>query len=202
MAQVITFEDYVPAPRYDSIPWTQVEIEEGTSSVGPWTVIDTIALSPVDADPAHPAARAFTTELASDTAALFYRVVFLDATGDDTLPTVAIQNIVEREPYASVDELAQLLRVNADTRHAALRRVLLAAAEEIDAEVGITTPYATAPALVVEVNLERAVEHWQQMQSPFGIIGLGSEIPTHVGRDSWDRHAHKLAPLKEAWGLA
>ena len=32
------------------------------------------------------------------------------------------------------------------------------------------TPY---PPLVVQVNLERAVEHWQQQEAAFGIIGLG-----------------------------
>lgn len=79
--------------------------------------------------------------------------------------------------------------------------VLDAAAAEIDAECGTTfgTPY---PALAVEVNLERAVEHWNQQESPFGVIGLGEALPVMSARDSWDRHAFKLAPLKQTWGLA
>ncbi len=106
--------------------------------------------------------------------------------------------------YATVEELAALLKVNAVTREDQLQRVLATAAAEIDAELGRDdTPFDNPPALVVEVNLERAVEHWQQMQSPFGIIGLGADLgATHVARDSWDRHALKLAPLKQTWGVA
>jgi hypothetical protein len=81
--------------------------------------------------------------------------------------------------------------------------VLTAAAEEIDAELGRATPFDDpAPALVVQVNLERAVEHWHARPVGFGVIGLDTEAPVRLARDTWDRHAHKLAPLKETWGLA
>ena len=54
-----------------------------------------------------------------------------------------------------------------------------------------------------QVNLERAVEHWRQQESPFGLVGLGPEMgSSFTARDSWERHAHKLAPLKDQWGLA
>lgn len=92
MAQAISFSGYRPSPRYDSIPWTDVQIEEGATSSGPWTVIDTIALSPVDSNPAVPMWRDFTTELASDTPGLWYRVTFLDATADSSQPTNPVQN--------------------------------------------------------------------------------------------------------------
>ena len=81
-------------------------------------------------------------------------------------------------------------------------RVLKAAAHEIDSEIGTADitgtvlPYSNPPDIAREVNIERAVEHWQQMQSPFGIIGLGDMGATYTARDSWDRHAHKLSPLK------
>jgi hypothetical protein len=104
-----------------------------------------------------------------------------------------------------VTELAAILKVNATTNADALDRVLLAAAGEIDAEIGRTDLAGWEVALAAEVNLERAVEHWQQLKSPFGIIGLGgAELlgATHIARDSWDRHAHKLAPLKRSWGIA
>jgi len=204
MAQVITLEDYVPAARFDSIPWTQARIEEGATIDGAFTAIQTIAISPVDADPSTPAARSFTTNMASETPNLWYRIVFLDASGNDTLPTAAIQNGSTSEPYATVEELAQLLKVNATTRRAALQRVLDTAAYEIDQEIGRSTSLsATQLQLAAQVNLERAVEHWQQEQSPFGVIGLGGESgPAFVGRDTWDRHAHKLAPLKQSWGVA
>jgi hypothetical protein len=113
--------------------------------------------------------------------------------------------------YTDVDELARVLRLRAPTeaQGTAMQRVLDAAAYEIDSEclgtatwgsAGFGTPY---PSLAVEVNLERAVEHWQQQESPFGIVGLGADtVPVMSARDSWDRHAHKLAPLKGTWGLS
>lgn len=108
--------------------------------------------------------------------------------------------------YAEVDELARVLRLRTRTaaQGTAMQRVLDTAALEIDAELGTSYAAGTAgtPALVVEVNLERAVEHWQQQESAFGVIGLGEAVPVMAARDSWDRHAHKLAPLKQTWGLA
>lgn len=79
---VVTFLDYVPLEREDSLPWTQARIDEGTSSDGPWTTIDTITLDPVEPDPANPLPRSFTTALAT-LASGWYRVVFLDAAGDE-----------------------------------------------------------------------------------------------------------------------
>ena len=110
--------------------------------------------------------------------------------------------------YADTDELQRLLRLSSPTpeQQEALQRVLDAAAEEIDWELGYTaaSPAPTPPpTLVVEVNLERAVEHWQQGQSPFGIVGIGADtVPVVAARDSWYRHARKLAPLKTSYGVA
>ena len=208
MTQVVSFEDYRPPPRYDGLPWTDALLEEGTASVGPWTQIDSFSITPVDADPSEPAYRNFTTQLASD-GELWYRIIFADLDGDIGQPTYPVQNVANARPvYATVSELAQLLRVNASQRHASLLRVLESSAAEIDKEIGAIdidgnpVPYAAPPSLVVEVNLERAVEHWKQMQSPFGIVGLGDDVATYTARDSWDRHAHKLSVLKADWGLA
>lgn len=109
--------------------------------------------------------------------------------------------------YASTEELAANLgiRTPTDDQLAALTRVLTVAAGEIDAEVDLADGDELTGwqlALAAEVNLERAVEHWQQMKSPFGIVGLGDAVSTYTARDSWDRHALKLAPLKATWGLA
>lgn len=117
--------------------------------------------------------------------------------------------------YAGTADLIRVLRLQSVTaaQGTALERVLETAATEIDFEcfggsaVGGTataagsfaTPY---PPLVVEVNLERAVEHWRQAEAPFGLIGIGDSIPILSARDSWDRHAHKLSPVKNAWGVA
>jgi len=206
---VVSFEDYRPAPRYDGEAWTDVQIYEAAASTGPWTLLETQALSPVDADPQNPAYRNFTTDLGTADEQ-WYQLVFVDADMSTGLPTFPVQNVADDRPvYASVSELALLLKVNAVTRHNALMRVLKAAADEIDAEVGETdigentTPYSNPPPIAREVNIERAVEHWQQEQAPFGLVGLGTEFgPTFTARNSWERHAQKLAILKGEWGLA
>lgn len=209
MTVVVTLEDYRPSPRYDNEPWTSAAIYEAPASTGPWTLLETIALSPIDVDPKNPAYRNFTTDLG--TADLqWYQIVFLDADMSTGQPTFPIQNTPDDRPvYASVDELATLLKVNASQRHNSLMRVLKAAADEIDSEVGTVdinnnaTPYSNPPPLAREVNLERAVEHWSQSMSPFGLVGLGSDLgPLATSRDSWTRHALKLAPLKGSWGFA
>lgn len=209
MAVVVSLEDYRPAPRYDGTAWASARIEEGTASAGPWTVLETKTLSPVDADPRNPAYRSFTTNLGT-APAQWYRIVFLDAAANTGLPTFPIQNVADDRPvYASVSELAQLLRVSETSRHNSLMRVLKSAAIEIDSEIGtadingMALPYSNPPELVRQVNLERAVEHWKQEQSPFGVIGItGEQDAVYTARDSWDRHAHKLSPLKGSWGIA
>ncbi len=85
-------------------------------------------------------------------------------------------------------------------------RVLMTAAVEIDAEIDLestVTLTTEQTELAAEVNLERAVEHWRQEESPFGLVGLGAELGSaFTAKDSWERHALKLAPLKNQWGLA
>jgi hypothetical protein len=110
--------------------------------------------------------------------------------------------------YATVAELQELLRIPAPTptQTTAMTRVLDAAAQEIDWELGYSAASPApdpAPPLVVEVNLERATEHWKQSYSPFGVIAIGPETePIVAARDSWYRHARKLAPLKTTYGVA
>lgn len=209
MAQVITFEDYTPPARFDSLPWTQVRIEEAATATGTWATIDTINLSPLDTDPSDPAVRSFTTENASDTPDLWYRVVFLDAASDESQPSTPIQNSASTvAPYATVSELARILKIRdpSAAQTAAMERVLLTAAGEIDSEIDLASTTELAGwqlSLAAEVNLERAVEHWRQEESPFGLIGLGAELGSaFTSKDSWERHALKLAPLKGQWGLA
>lgn len=90
--RVITFTDYVPIPRYDATPWTQVDIMESSTSEGPWIFLENQPILPVDADPANPGSRSFTTELATLTNG-WYKLIFKDATGDDQNPTQPIQNL-------------------------------------------------------------------------------------------------------------
>jgi hypothetical protein len=86
-------------------------------------------------------------------------------------------------------------------------RVLTSAQVEIDAEVDLAVDATALTAdqlnLAAEVQLERSVEHWRQQESPFGLTGLGAEHGSvFTAKDSWERHALKLAPLKNQWGLA
>lgn len=207
--EVISFVNFRPPPRYDNLPFTNLVIEESVDGLVPWTQIDTFPLTPVDADPTHPQLRSFTTEKGT-ALNYWYRITFRDATGDESPPTIPIQNTGPTAvtpvvtAYAPVDELFRVLKIRAPSvaQTTAGQRVLDTAALEIDSELGLTAPYADPPALVVEVNLERAVEHWSQQESPFGIIGLGEATQIYTARDSWDRHALKLAPLKMSWGCA
>lgn len=208
MTIVVSLEAYKPANRYDAIPWTDARIEEAPASTGPWTILETQALSPVDTDPEHPAYRNFTTTLGTDEE-LWYRIVFLDAGSNLGLPTIPVQNIEEEHPvYATIDELARILKIRtpSEEQEVAMDRVLRAAAREINSEVDFeddTQLEGNERAIAEEVNLERAVEHWRQQESPFGLVGLGPELgSSFTARDSWERHAHKLAPLKRQWGLA
>lgn len=108
--------------------------------------------------------------------------------------------------YTSTEELARLLKVDATTYDEQLTEVLNAAAGEIDSELGRDEDDALEEdwqlALAAQVQLERAMEHWKQRQVSFGILGLDAEGPVRLARDTWERHAHKLAPLKHSWGVA
>lgn len=109
--------------------------------------------------------------------------------------------------YTTDTELARILKINAPTAEqtAAMVRVLTMAGVEIDAEIDLAVEATalTAPqlALAAEVNLERAVELWRE--TPWGIVGIDSDIgATHTARNTWERYAHKLAPLKSQWGIS
>jgi hypothetical protein len=105
--------------------------------------------------------------------------------------------------YTDISELFRVLKVRSPTQAQtdAGQRVLDAAADEINSECG--TAFGTpAPALVVEVNLERAAELWARQEIPTGVIGLGEALPILTPRDTWDWYANKLAPYKISWGLS
>jgi hypothetical protein len=172
MATVVTFVDYTPVSRLDGIPWADASIEESDSEDGDYTVIDTIPLVPPDVDPEFPSPRSFTTVLGTTTSQ-WYRVRFFDANGNSSEYTEPVQNVAEdfdATPYAGTAELARILKLRAPTADqlVAMERVLTTAALEIDSELGRNSTFGTPyPSLVVQVNLERAVEHWQQQEAPF-----------------------------------
>ncbi len=106
--------------------------------------------------------------------------------------------------YIDADTLAAVLKVNATARADDLERVLEAAAGEIDSEIGYTlgvSDDAWKLALAAHVNLERARDLWELELVPVGIIGLGGETPLIAPRNSFERHANALLPLKNTWGI-
>ena len=85
--------------------------------------------------------------------------------------------------YGTPAELARILQLSAPSaaQQLALQRVLDATATEIDNELALTEPLtAPYPPLVIEVIVERAVEHWKQEQSPFGLVVLGGDSAARV----------------------
>jgi len=87
---VVSFTDYQPVPRFDGIPWSTVMIEEGTSEDGPWTLIDTQPIHPIDTDPSNPASRQFTTAKATIEHG-WYRILFGDV-NNNIVETVPMYN--------------------------------------------------------------------------------------------------------------
>ena len=208
MAVIVSFEDFIPAARFDSIPWEEAEIWEAPSEDGSYTLIDTITLSPVDADPTDPASRDFSTNNGTEDDQ-WYKIRFVDGNGDVSEYTEPIQNVQDDTyavAYATPTELARILKIRDPSAEqtAAMTRVLTAAAWEIDSELGrpgiFSSPY---PPIVVQVNLERAAELWKFQEVQFGVIGLGSEFgATHIARDTWKKHAITLSYLSQRHGFA
>jgi hypothetical protein len=208
---VVTFVSVVPPARYDAVPWALARIEESTDPTADpavWTEIDTYTLSPVDPDPAHPAARSFSTSLGS-APLLWYRLIWEDGAAAQSDPTTPLQNGPDgiSTGYASIDELARLLKIRdpSAAQRAAMARAIGAARIEIDDELDrddddqLEPPY---PDLVVQVNLDRATELWQQEEATLGFVGIGAETgPARIASNTWDKHAHKLQPLKQSWGI-
>jgi hypothetical protein len=115
MGFVVRLEGYVPGQRDDQ-PWTLARINEGPSRTGPWTLLETKALTPVDVDPAtveegaegtwiNPLERNFTTTLATSPQDWF-QVVFADAVGNlQPAPAVYFPNPAMRPSALDVATL-------------------------------------------------------------------------------------------------
>lgn len=204
---LLTLFGYTPPARFgeDEISWSQARIESASTETGSYTEVETIDLEPVDEDPAAPASRNLTTHDA--TVGDWYRIVWVDADAFESDPTVAVQLLDSstQNVYGTAAELARRLKVTSpDTmQQAALDRVLLIASGEITNTIGREDLAGWETALADEVALERAAEHWHALTSPFGFVGLGIDAtPFIASRDSWERHAMKLAPLIDQWGIA
>jgi hypothetical protein len=208
VSQIVSFIGYTPAARFDSIPWSETHVEEGATATGPWTLIDTIALSPLDADPADPQTRNLTTDQASDTPNLWYRLTFFDGNGSSGQPSAPIQNTTPTT-FTTRAELARILKLRtpSDAQNAAMDRVIAEAAGEIRAEIDLADGdelEGWETDLCAAVNLDRAADLWRHTESIPGITGLlGDEaVGPAPGRYSWERYAQRLAAVKRQWGVA
>jgi hypothetical protein len=132
----------------------------------------------------------------------------IDGTTDPGSVSVEELNVTFGTPaavYGTVDELARILQITNPTvaQTAAMTRCLDAASFEVDSYIARTAPFSDGRQvqLATEVVYERAREHWQQEEVAFGIWenALGAVV---IGRDTFARHALKLLPLKERFGLA
>lgn len=150
---VVTFADYTPVARFDTRPWTLIRVDEAALRDGPWTTIDTIVIDPVDADPAQPAARSFTTELATLERG-WYRVAFVDATGDMAVTEPVAAGIAQRV-VPTVGELRQRSMLN------------LAGQDDTALTSRITQAVAYLEALTYRVPFDTAV--------PESLIALGAQ---------------------------
>lgn len=106
--------------------------------------------------------------------------------------------------YGTVAEAFRRAKIKNPTpeQQTAMQRDLVSASLEVNSEIDRVTDLAAAEyELATEVALERAIEHWQQGEMSFG-IWENAVGPIVVGRDTWDRHALKLAPLKQRHGIA
>lgn len=109
MAYVISFYGYEPNARYDGQPWTTVKIEESTSKTGPWTLIDTKTLSPVDTDPTNPVPRSFTTN-AGTLMSGWYRISFVDGAANVEY-TDPVYHGIAPTTLATVGDVKRLMRL-------------------------------------------------------------------------------------------
>lgn len=108
MAFTRSFEGFKPPRRFDSVPFVSVEIREAASESGTYSTIETVALSPVDTDPANPASRNFTTDEAVE-AVGWYVIRWVDGGGafSDSVPVRF--GATGANDFASVEDVATRL---------------------------------------------------------------------------------------------
>jgi hypothetical protein len=212
VSQVVSFQEYTPPARFDSVAWSEIRIEESdtdeVSTDTVWTQIDAITITPVDPDPSQPAARSFSTPNGSDTLNLWYRVIYADASSDTSPPTDPVQNL-PIVAYATTTDLFRILKKRdpSDAEVSAAQGDLDTATIEINTEIDWADDHPPATADQLEllrgVCLDRAADLWRHRESAPGILGVVDEgVPSAPGRYSFARYNARLSPLKDLWGIA
>jgi hypothetical protein len=108
---VASFAEVEPPPRFapaggDPGAWTQLRAREAPARTGPWTLLGTVAISPVDDDPADPAPLRVTIAGVA-LAAGWYLLELLDGDGN-TQPFAPLYNGQSWRP--SVSDVAKQSR--------------------------------------------------------------------------------------------
>jgi hypothetical protein len=177
---VVSLTGFTPGARYDSNPWTQAQIGEAATAAGPFTTIDTIVLSPVDADPTNPQPRNVTTTKATLTAG-WYQVTFIDAAGNTQpvpTPVPYPPPAMSNQGYCSIAQVqarnaARTLSATSQPNVAQVQQFILDTAAELDAilinkgyVVPVSPAYPEAFSLMSGLN---AIGAWYMMENSAGV---------------------------------
>jgi hypothetical protein len=104
MGIVVSFRGYDLLPRFDGVPWSQLEIYEADNEDGPWTsLIDTQPIDPLAANPSDPLPISFSTNNGTVVNG-WYMVRFLDDQ-NGFFDTTSIQNVPVNEILATLDDV-------------------------------------------------------------------------------------------------
>jgi predicted transcriptional regulator len=178
-----TFEGYAPPRRYDSVPFTSALIREAAFEAGPYTTIQTIALSPLDADPSAPATRNFTTALAAVEDG-WYVIRWSD--GSSTFDSDPIRYQTSGTAYANVTQLREALDLtDVELPDEAATELILSAEDWIDAQLGARE---TDPATGRKV-IEEEVQPWQWTKLNRATVKVASRLhanPDVLQSQQWD----------------
>lgn len=92
-----SFTGYTPPPRYDGLAFTSAVIRESDAKDGTYATIETVALFPLDTDPADPVSRNLTTDGATVVNG-WYIIRWVDALGSyaETDP-ISYETLAESE---------------------------------------------------------------------------------------------------------
>lgn len=158
---LVNLTDITPPERFDGVPFNRVQISEAPVSGGPYVVIDTLTLSPLDSDPTEPTPRSVTT-LKAQINDGWYVYTWLDATGGVSDPSLGWQNTSNQGSSLkpSVTELGELMRA---------RTVVAGSGGN---EAGTFTPQTRPTAAEAQDLIDRA--------SDMVLMQLGSQIPTRL----------------------
>lgn len=184
---VVTVGDLTPPQRSDAV-WTQALMYEGPTSIGTWTLVDTISLATLpgglDVDPNNPRSRDLTTTHATAESGLYYSVVFKDAAGNSSQRSVSIFNNplganINWRP--TVQEVATLIRART--------------VDNNGNEIGVFTNTTTPNASQVDELIDKAVE---DLYPIFKSTVADAPVPPNSSPEAYREAVSALAAARAA----